>query len=418
MRWPWQRRPEPPAHTALSVSDPATAALFTPGGVVDLAGVIVGETSAMGLSALYRALSLISGTLAGLPLQSWREAGSGRREPVASVFDEPDGPDEQTQFEWVESLFLHQLLYGRAGALKVRTQAGGLARLPLVHPLSWRVEQPSIAEERTGTGPAGGVWFVVTLDTAQQVKLDSRDFWYAPGASLGGQVGMGLLSYARGSLATSIAADKAAAKVFANGALISGLAVPDYDDGLDISADIPKIRQELNRNVLGHENAGTIALVNRRLKFTPWTMTAEQAQFLQSRQFQIEEIARWTGVPPHLLMQLDKQTSWGTGVDEQNRGLSRYVLGHWAQRFEQRASRLLARPRSVAFDFSGLERPNHAVEVDVDLKQVKGGVMTVDEFRAKRGWPPLPAPDPARAPAPPPAGDPDDEGEGDDDPPA
>lgn len=394
MRWPWQRKPDRgvpiPINATLSISDPTLAALFTPGGVVDLAGVVVGETSSLGLSALYRALSLISGTLAGLPLDSWRDAGPGRKEKVPSVFDEPDGPEGQTKFEWVETCFLHQLLHGRAGALKVRTEAGSLARLPLVHPLSFRVEQPSLEEHRNPERmPAGGVWFVVTLDDATQVKLDARDFWYAPGASLGGQVGMGLLTYARQSLATSIAGDKAAAKTFASGALISGLATPD-DEGLDISDDIPKIRQELNRNVLGHENAGTIAIVNRRLKFTPWQMTAQAAQFLESRQFQIEEISRWTGVPPHLLMQLDKQTSWGTGVDEQNRGLSRYVLGHWAQRFEQRASRLLARPRHVAFDFSGLERPNHAVEVDIDLKQVAAGVMTVDEYRAKRGWDPLP----------------------------
>jgi HK97 family phage portal protein len=383
-------------NTSLSVSDPTLAALFTPGGVVDLAGVMVGETSAMGLSALYRALSLISGTLAGLPLSAWRETDDGK-EQVASVFDEPDGPDEQTKFEWTETLFLHQLLHGKAGALKVRNEARGLVRLPLVHPLSWRVEQPSIAEQRDPARyPAGGVWHVITLDTAEQVKLDANDFWYAPAASLGGQVGMGLLTYARQSLATSIAADKAAARVFAGGALISGLATPE-DEGLDISEDIPKIRAELNRNVLGHENAGTIALVNRRLKFTPWTMTAEQAQFLQSRQFQIEEISRWTGVPPHLLMQLDKQTSWGTGVDEQNRGLSKFVLGHWAQRFEQRASRLLARPRWVEFDFAGLERPNYAVEAGIDLQEVGAGVMTADEYRAKRGRPALPK-TPAPAP--------------------
>jgi HK97 family phage portal protein len=173
--------------------------------------------------------------------------------------------------------------------------------------------------------------------------------------------------------------------------MISGLATPQ-DEGLDISDDIPKIRQELNRNVLGYENAGTIALVNRRLQFTPWTMTAQQAQFLESRQFQIEEIARWSGVPPHLLMQTDKQTSWGTGVDEQNRGLSKFVLGHWAQRVEQRASRVLARPRWCAFDFAGLERPNYQVESATDLAEVAAGVMTIDEYRAKRGRPPLAVP--------------------------
>lgn len=410
VKWPWSRRGEQVVNTSLSVSDPTLAALFTPGGVVDLAGVAVGETSALGMSALYRALALISGTLASLPLNSWRDAGGGEREKVPSVFDDPDGPDDQTVYEWKESAFLHLLLHGKAGALKVRTEAGALVRLPLVHPLSFRVEQPTLQEYTDKTLPVGGVWFVVTLDDAKQVKLDARDFWYVPGPSLGGQVGISLLTYARQSLATGIAADRAAGKVFSSGALISGLATPE-DEGLDISADIPQIRAELNRNVLGHENAGTIALVNRRLKFTPWTMTAQQAQFLESRQFQIEEISRWTGVPPHLLMQTDKQTSWGTGVDEQNRGLSKFVLGHWAQRFEQRASRLLARPRWCEFDFAGLERPNFAVEIDLLIKQVNAGLLTVNEARSVRNLPPLP--EPAQKPSP--ALDPDEEG-GDDPP--
>lgn len=415
MRWPWQRAPEAPADMAVSISDPAVAGLLVPGGYVDLAGVAVSERTTLGLSAFYRALMLISGTLASLSLNTWTGDRQGDRKPVKSVFDDPDGPDDQTVFEWKETAFLHLLLHGRAGALKVRNVAGGIVRLPLVHPISFRVVQPSLDEQTSGRLPVGGVWFDVTLDTGQTVRLDAEDFWYVPGPSLGGQEGISLLSYARQSLATSIAGDRAAGKTFSSGALISGLATP-ADEGLDIADDIPKIRAELNRNVLGYENAGTIALVNRRLQFTPWTMTAQQAQFLESRQFQIEEIARWTGVPPHLLMQTDKQTSWGTGVDEQNRGLSKFVLGHWANRFEQRASRLIAQPRWCEFDFASLERPNFAVEIELLIAQVAAGLLTINEARKIRNLPPLPEkPEPAPAPAADPA--PADPGEGDDDPP-
>lgn len=396
MRLAWWRREQRPAARSVSIADPTLVEFFTPGGVVDLSGVTVGETAAMGISALYRAVSLISGTLASLPLNTWT-GSSGDRKKVPSVFDDPDGPEGQTPFEWKETAFIHQLLHGRCGALKVRNEAGGLVRLPLVHPLSFRVELPTLDEQRSPERmPAGGLWFVVTLDSGEQVKLDGTDFWYAPAASLGGQLGAGLLTYARQSLGTTIAGDRAAAKVFSNGALISGLATPA--DDYDITDDVPEIRRQINNSVGGYENAGTIALVNRRLNFTPWTMTAQQAQFLESRQYQIEEIARWTGVPPHLLMQTDKQTSWGTGVDEQNRGLSKFVLGHWAQRFEQRGSRLLARPRWCEFDFAGLERPNFAVEIDLLIKQVQAGLLTVDEARAIRNLPPLPTSDPAPNP--------------------
>jgi len=381
-----------------SIADPSLVAWFSPGATLDdLAGVTVSETNALGISAFYRALSLISGTLASLPMPSYRTGDQGRPEVVASIFDDPDGPDGQTVYEWKETAFLHLLLHGRCGALKVRNEAGGLVRLPLVHPLSFRVEWPTLGEYQTGELPAGGVWFVVDLNNGTQVRLDANDFWYVPGLSLDGRTGVSLLTYARLSLSTTIAGDKAAAKVFNKGALIAGIASIDDDAGLE-DDEFKKVKQEINRNVLGHENAGTVPLINARVKFSPWQMSMADAQFLESRQFQIEEVARWTGVPPHLLMQTDKQTSWGTGVDEQNRGLSKFVLGHWAQRFEQRASRLLARPRWAAFDFAGLERPNYAVEAQTDLAEVAAGVMTIDEYRAKRGRPALPKPAPAPDP--------------------
>lgn len=394
VRWPWSRAPEAPVNSSLSIADPALAALFNPGGLVDLAGVSVGEQSALGLSALFRGVSLISGTLASLPLRSLRLDAEGSPEKVTSVFDNPDTDEGQTSFEWKETLFAHLVIHGRAGALKVRTEAGGLARLALCHPLTWYPEVPTLQEFRTGELPAGGLWFVVTFADGSRKRLDATDFWQVPALAMTPGFGQGLLQLARPSLSTAIAADKAATKVFASGALISGLATP-ADEGLDISEDIPKIRQELNRNVLGHENAGTIALVNRRLQFTPWTMTAQQAQFIESRQFQIEEISRWTGVPPHLLMQTEKQTSWGTGVDEQNRGLSKFVLGHWAQRVEQRASRLLARPRWCEFDFAALERPNFETNVGLVLQQIGAGLISPAYGRKLLNIPEDAAPAPA-----------------------
>lgn len=395
VKWPWSRR-EAPSDVTRSIADPTLAAWFSPGGVVDIAGVVVGENSALGNSALFRGVSLIAGTLAGLPLNSWTGKGQERKK-VPSVFDDPDGPDGQTVFEWKESAFVHLVLHGKCGALKVRNAAGGLVRLALVHPLTFAVEAPTPEEYANPESlPKGGIWFKVQLNDGTQKKLDADDFWYVPAMSTDGLFGRGLLNMARASVATTLAGDRAAAKAFQSGALISGLATP-AEDTLDTAEDVSEIRRQLNNATTGADNAGAIALVNRRLTFTPWTMTAQQAQFLESRQFQIEEIARWTGVPPHLLMQTDKQTSWGTGVDEQNRGLSKFVLGQWAQRFEQRASRLLANPRWVEFDFAGLERPNFAVEIDLLIKQVEAGLLTIDEARAIRNLPPLPKQDSAPA---------------------
>lgn len=365
----------------LQLTDPALAEFFTPGGYVDLAGVAVGEGSILGLSAIFRAVSLISGTLASLPLRTLRDKGNGETERVASIFDDPDGPDGQTQFEWEETLFAHLVIHGKAGALKIRNEAGGLLRLPLVHPASFTEEAP-----RDDESPRGGVWFRVGLEGGQSVRLDADDFWYIPALSLDGKSGLGLLQAARLALSTSMAADRAAGKMFSSGALISGLASPEDDLEID---EVREIKRALDTSVSGHENAGKIALVNRRLKFTPWTMSATDAQFLQSRQFQIEEIARFTGVPPHLLMQTEKQTSWGTGVEEQNRALGRTVLAPWASRLEGRGARLLTKPRWIEIDFSGLERPSPDKEIELLLKQTGKPFLTINEARAVRNLKPV-----------------------------
>jgi HK97 family phage portal protein len=391
MRWPWsQRRDVDPSNALTSIGDPNLAALFAGGGLTDLTDVVVGEGNALGLSAVFRAVSLISGSLAMLPLRSLREDPATKTiQRVPSVFDDPDGPDGQTVYEWKETLFLHGVLYGRAGAMKIYNQAGSLVRLAITHPLSWYTQTPTVEEAKDPARyPVGGIWFIVTLNDQTRVKLDARDFWYVPAISSDGVNGLGLLNVAKGSLSTSISADRSAAKMFKSGAMISGIASPA--DELEVVDNIPELRRQINSAMTGYENAGGIAIVNRRLNFTPWTMSNSDAQFLQSRQFQIEEISRWTGVPPHLLMQTDKQTSWGTGVDEQNRAMGRTVLAPWASRVEQRASRLLAKPRWVEFDFSGLERPSPKDEVALIISEIDAGLLTLDEGRALRNRPPLP----------------------------
>jgi HK97 family phage portal protein len=406
MRWPWslQRDVEiaAPAISNQANLPQLEAAWLLRNGTASQG--IVSEEGSLKASGLYRAVNLIAGTLAALPFRSYTgAAGDTERKTVSSVFDNPD-PDGQTPYEWKETAFTHLLLHGRCGALKVKNAAGSLVALPLVHPTSFSVSLPKDDER-----PAGGLWFQVSLADGKSLKTDADGFWYVPALSLDGRNGVGLLELARESLLTTLAGDEASRSAFENGALISGLATPE-DEGLDLTDDLPQIKAELRRNMLGAENAGGIAVVNRRLKFTPWTMTAQQAQFIESRQFQIEEISRWTGVPPHLLMQTEKQTSWGTGVDEQNRGLSKFVLGHWATRFEQRASRLLANPRWCEFDFAGLERPNFETNVKLILEQIEKGLISPAYGRKLLNIPETAAPaEPETPDSAPPAGGEDDD---------
>lgn len=363
----------------ISVSDPVLAE-FLGAGTPNYAGVVIGEGSALGLSAVWRAVSLVSGTIAQLPMRTVRDV-DGTRTRVTSFLDSPGGPDGPTKFEWTEMVLVHLLLHGNAYLAHVFNGAGALAALVPIHPLAVSVEPADVP---------GGKRFTATLSDGTRRTFDATTMTHIPALSTDGVRGLSPISVARNSLGTAVAGDRAAARMFSNGALISGIVTPEEDLAED---EAKVIKEGLNRKVSGWDNAGDIAVINRKLRFTPWTMSAEDAQFLQSRQFQVEEIARWYGIPPHALMQTEKQTSWGTGVAEQNRGLSRTVLAPWCARIEQRLSRLLPAPRFVEFDMAGLERGSPAEEIDLLIKQVDSGLLTLNEARRIRNLPPVPGGD-------------------------
>lgn len=367
------------------------------GGPVNYSGVTINEQSAMALSALFRAVALVAGTIGTLPMPTLRDPGTGQVQRMTSFLDEPGGPDGPTPYSWKETVIAHLMLHGDAFLRHLYGGAGQLIALEIVHPLLVQVRRPRKGERRE---PVGGKWF--TVQTADgPLTLDATGMTQIMGLSLDGLRGLSLVAQARNSLGTALAGDRAAAAAFNNGAAMSGFLTP-ADDELDPD-EVDELRDEVDRTVVGYDNAGKIAFINRKLTFTPYTMSLEDAQFMASRAFQIEEIARWTGVPPHLLMQTEKQTSWGQGVEQQNLGLGRFTLNPWTCRVEQRLSRLLPRPRYVEFDYAGLERPSPQDALAMVIQEYQAGLITLDEARAMRNRAPLgtagqPAADPAADP--------------------
>lgn len=387
VQWPWQR----PKAELVSIGDPALAEWF--GVPPTYAGVPVGEGTALGISAFWRAVMLISGTIAGLPLKTFRDTADGERQRLKSWVDNPGATQNMTPHEWKETTLLHLLLHGNAYLAHVFNQGGQVIGAVPVHPLAVQVEW----ELNQRGYKTGGKVFRAILDDGSRRTFTQPSMTQIMGPSLDGLRGLSVIGVARNSLGTTIAGERSAARMFGNGALISGLVTPD--DDMD-EEEAKKIKAGLDQKVSGWENAGSIALVNRKLNFTPWTMSAEDAQFLQSRQFQIEEVARWTGVQPHLLMQTEKQTSWGTGVEVQERGLSRFTLASWTSRMEQRLTRLLGGPMFVEFDFTGLEKPTPEQEIALLIQQVEAGLLTPNEARKIRNLPPIEGGDQLRSKAP------------------
>lgn len=366
----------PPEQRSWSIGDPATAHLLG-FGLPNLAGVAVNEYTALGLPAVYRAVSLIAGSIASLPMRTIQTAQDGTTERARSLLDTPGGPDGPTAYEFKETVLSHLLLHGNAFLAHIYGGAGQLIGLTPIHPMAVSIE---CHPERL---------YRVTLNDGTVRLFDPTTMTHIPALSLDGIRGISPIQVARNSLGTSIAGERSAARMFANGALVSGIVTPEDDLTED---DATAIKDSLTRKMLGESNAGDIAVINRKLKFQQWSLSAEDAQWIQSRTFQIDEIARWFGIPCHLLGLQEKATSWGSGISEMNRGLARYTLEPWTTRIQERLSRLLPPSRKVEFDYTAFVQPDPETEITLLIAQVQAGLLTVDEARRIRNLPPHPTP--------------------------
>lgn len=368
-----------------SVGDPAFAEWLA------MNGINIGELTtdkALGISAYYRGVSLISGTIATLPLKTYREKPDGSRERVKSFLDNPAGPYPLTPFAWKELVMVHLLTKGQTFLLHVYNGAGALVGLWPVHPDAVEVQWHGL--EKT---------FKVQMADGSAREFSQNEMTQIMGLTLDGINGVSFLTVFRSMIQTSLAYDLAARQMATSGLMVAGLVTPETD--ID-EEDAKAIKAGLDAKLTGPDNAGGVAVINRNLKFTPWTMTADEAQFLQSREFNVIEFARALGVPPHLLGATEKQTSWGTGVAEQNLGLARYTLMPWTSRIEESLSRLLPNPRFVEFDYKGLLQGTPKDEIDLLIQQVQAGILTKDEARAILNLPKLTAAQKAESAPPPP----------------
>jgi HK97 family phage portal protein len=387
--WPWSRgEPE----NLISIGDPALAAFF--GLSVAGAGVPVTESTALGLSAVWRSVNLIAGTLGTLPLRTLRDTEAGR-ERVAGLFDHPGAPIGLSPFQWKRTSIAHLVLHGNVFWAHLFNGGGGLAGLLPIHPLAVTVDWERDPESGSLTGRKV---FDASFPDGTRRRYTPDTMTHITGLCLDGLRGLSPISVARLSLGKGIAADRAAARAYSDGFSVAGTVTPEGDADFQ-EGDAAKIQSDLNASLGGWENAGKLAVINRRLKVQQWSMSLEDAQFLGSRAFEIEEVARWFGVPPHLLAQTEKQTSWGQGVESQNRGLGRFTLVHYSAPVEEACTGLTGPSRLVEFDYAGLERPTPEQEIQLLIAQVEAGLLTPNEARRIRNLPPVAGGDTLRTPS-------------------
>lgn len=289
------------------------------------AGVTVSEPTAMGLTAYLRAISLISSSVAGLPIRVYYR---GTRRPVLqrTVLDSPS--DTQTPFEFWQTVMIAQLSWGRAFALKIRDGAGRVVKLEHIHPSRVtvkRVEGRHVFDVRGDEDD----------DPRQYTSFDVAHF---PFLSPDGVTGLSPLQACRTVLGSAMAAEKVTESFFRNGTKLSGIV---KTDAALTEPQATAIKSRWRQLFSGPQKAGEVAVLDSGAQFQPLTLPPEDAQLLQSRAFSVTEIARMFGVPSHFLNDQEKATAWGSGIESMGIGYVIYTLQPRVQTVEQRITREL-----------------------------------------------------------------------------
>ena len=288
-------------------------------------GVQVTESSAMGLTAYMRAISLISGSVAMLPIRVYYR-DSRTRVLQRTVLDSPS--PHQTPFEFWQTWTTHQLSWGNAYGFKVRDRAGIVRRVDQIHPS--RVEPGFDGDVKV---------FEVKGEDGDRARLfTSFDVAHLPFLSPDGLVGLSPLQACRTALGSALAAEKVTESFFRNGTKLSGIINTEAVLTKDQAGTLKSRWREL---FAGPQRAGEVAVLDAGASFQPLTLPPEDALLLQSRSFSVTEIARMFGVPSHFLNDQEKATAWGSGIESMGIGYVVYTLMPRIKAVEQRITREL-----------------------------------------------------------------------------
>jgi HK97 family phage portal protein len=342
------------------------------------AGVRVTEKNSLGMPAVWRAVNLIAGTCASLPLHAYRSdddvrVPAGPGQAGARLLSAPH-PD-MTSYELWESVYAHLLLWGNAYLQKLRNPLGAVTELWLIHPSLVKV------------GRASDMTKIYVINGDEDNPRSDDSILHIPGFGYDGVSGVSPIQLHRQGIGLSMAAEEYGARLFGSGSLMSGILQVDRQLNQD-QAD--RLKANWKAKVGGLDKAHEVAVLDNGAKFQQLSIPPQDAQFIESRRFQISEVARIFGVPPHMLMDTEKSTSWGAGIEQQGIGFVVYTLRPWLTRVEQRVSRML-QPSTVYAKYSveGLLRGDTAARSEFYTKMWNIGAFSTNEIRKLEDQPPV-----------------------------
>ena len=252
------------------------------------AGKTVTERSAMQMTAVYACVRILSEAIAGLPLHLYKYNSDGGKEKALThplymlLHDEPN--PEMSSFVFRETLMTHLLLWGNAYAQIIRNGKGEVIALYPLMPNRMSVNRDDKGEIYYRYTRTFDEFGAVREETA---ILKPTDVLHIPGLGFDGLVGYSPIAMAKNAIGLAMATEEYGAKFFANGAAPSG--VLEHPSTIK---DPQRVREAWQSQFGGSENSGKIAVLEEGMKYTPISISPEQAQFLETRKFQINEIAR------------------------------------------------------------------------------------------------------------------------------
>ena len=335
----------------------------------------------MQLTAVYACVRVLSEGVASLPLVTYKEKKDGTKVRAVDhplyylLHDEPN--PEMTSFSFRETLMMHLLLYGNAFAQIIRNGKGDVVALYPLMPDRMKVDRDE----------HGHIYYeyMKQQDEAATMKtgtviLKPEDVLHIPGLGFDGLVGYSPIAMAKNAIGMASACEEYGASFFANGA--SPGAVLEHPGVLK---DPEKVRTAWQEAYGGPHKANRVAVLEEGMKFTPISINPQDAQFLETRKFQIEEIARIFRVPLHLIGDLDHATF--SNIEEQSLEYVQYTLQPWLIRWEQAIQRSLFTPEEkktmfCRFNVDGLLRGNYQSRMQGYSIGIANGFMSVNDVRA------------------------------------
>lgn len=354
------------------------------------AGKAVNERSAMQMTAVYACVRILSEAIAGLPLHLYEYGCDGSKEKAVGhplyflLHDEPN--KEMTSFVFRETLMTHLLLWGNAYAQVIRNGKGEVIALYPLMPNRMEVN-------RTDKGQLY-YQYTTSSDDAPTVEgstavLMPEDVLHIPGLGFDGLVGYSPIAMAKNAIGLAIATEEYGAKFFANGAAPSG--VLEHPGTIK---DPQRVRDAWMSQFSGSRNAGKVAVLEEGMKYTPISISPEQAQFLETRKFQINEIARIFRVPPHMVGDLEKSSF--SNIEQQSLEFVKYTLDPWVIRWEQSLQRTLLSSEEkkryyFKFNLEGLLRGDYASRMTGYATARQNGWMSANDIRELENLDRIPA---------------------------